>query len=298
MKKSLSLILAALLCLSLMPVSLASEEIAEEPAMDAITEEVPENCTEEATLAELAETTSNETEVPSTETIEEPVEEPAIDGSVNIDLWNFGDPFFVRYISQEFDSNQDGVLSDVEIGQAMFFRCNNMHISTLWVYRFTEMQILSCRNNEITELDLKQNPTLFWLDCEANQIKTLNISNNPELMWLECSNNQLTRLDISQNPKLKYLRCSGNPLTSLEIGFCPALEDAYLNGQKISGNGKICWLVESDDNTNINDTFNYSAPDGVEYNCVAVLEVDEELNITIGVQPTPEPTPEPTRADS
>jgi len=72
-----------------------------------------------------------------------------------------------------------------------------------------------CEN--ITQLDLRANTALESVDINWNRIADLKFGNCPNLTYLNCSDNPLGSLDVTGLPKLKELYCNWNGLTSLDV---------------------------------------------------------------------------------
>ena len=156
---------------------------------------------------------------------------------VAINETNFPDKNFRDYVSEEFDKDNDGKLSDREIAGATFIGVYN-YGTTLTdlkgIEYFTALQTLYCSGNQLSTLDISNNPALQELDCSKNQLTSLDISNNPALQKLECDKNQLTSLDISNNPALEKLECGTNQLTNLDVSNNLALEFLYCDANKLT----------------------------------------------------------------
>ena len=145
-------------------------------------------------------------------------------GGVPINATNFPDRQFRAYISDNFDSDTDGFLSDPEIVNVLGIYVSNKYISDLkGIEFFTALQSLSCSGNKLTSLDVSKNTALEYLSCENNQLAALDVSKNTTLEYLHCENNQLTTLDLSKNTALEYLYCYGNQLTALDVSKNTAL---------------------------------------------------------------------------
>ena len=65
--------------------------------------------------------------------------------------------------------------------------------------------------------------SLRLLDCSSNSLTSLDLSCCPQLTHLSCSLNSLTDLDLSRCGDLKFLDCSFNGLTALDLSCCPQL---------------------------------------------------------------------------
>ena len=104
----------------------------------------------------------------------------------------FPDDNFRKYISQNFDTNGDGVLSEGEIAK----------VKKISIYNY---------DYGLTSLDgIEVFYALESLDCEKNQLSELDVSKNVALEELDCSSNRLSKLDVSKNAALKYLHCDSN----------------------------------------------------------------------------------------
>ena len=143
---------------------------------------------------------------------------------VPINESNFPDPIFRAYISENFDSDSNGLLSEAEIANVTSITCDGLGLTSLeGIALFPNLTSLECNDNQLTALDVSQNPKLDFLSCIDNQLTELDVSKNPELSILQCGANQLTALDVSQNPKLYWLLCRENQLTELDVSKNTAL---------------------------------------------------------------------------
>ena len=177
-------------------------------------------------------------------------------GDVAVNATNFPDEVFREYVSSNFDTDSDDVLSDSEIASVTSIDVNKMGITTLeGVEYFTALTNLSCNADNIVSLDVSQNTALqtlycqgsrnettftyngklaslnvsgctelYSLECYYNQLTELDVSNNTALTRLDCYSNQLTELDLSNNTALTYLSCWGNQLTALDVSNNTALK--------------------------------------------------------------------------
>ena len=148
----------------------------------------------------------------------------AAQGDVKINSTNFPDAGFRKYISENIDLNEDGVLSKAEIKKVKTICLSYMSEedgytckSLTGINIFTELQTLKCAGNKLTKLDVRKNTKLVELDCDVNKLTKLDVSKNSKLEYLSCKDNKLTKLDVSRNSKLKYLDCYDNKLTDLNI---------------------------------------------------------------------------------
>lgn len=167
---------------------------------------------------------------------------------VAINSTNFPDENFRTYISDNFDTVKDGILSQNEINAVTKMDCDDDRISTLkGIEYFTELQTLSCEGNDLTELDISQNTELTYLNCYNNKLTELDVSKNTELTFLSCVDNQLTELDVSKNTELTALSCSGNKLMELDVSKNTKLTGLSCFGNQltsldVSSNGQLTRL--------------------------------------------------------
>ena len=173
------------------------------------------------------------------------------------------DPNFRQYCIENFDTNNDGLLSYKEAKKVSSIQVNTGIISTLeGIEYFSSLRYLNCSlvydgvssdghyyydgkevYSLLKQLNISNNTALTTLVCSYNQLTSLDVSNNSLLSYLvcsynqltsfvsnntalttlDCSNNQLTSLDVSNNSWLSYLDCSNNQLTSLDVSNNTAL---------------------------------------------------------------------------
>ena len=186
------------------------------------------------------------------------------EGDVAINETNFPDENFRNYVSENFDDDNNGFLSQSEcdkvekinISQSFdtednskkvkslkgldLFKnlnglyCENNQLTNLDLSKNTKLEILRCYNNDIKELDLSKNTKLKELSCPHNQLTNLDLSKNTELQILECHDNSLTSLDASKNTTLTKLDCYNNQLTSLDLSGDTALEHLKCNYNQLT----------------------------------------------------------------
>ena len=180
----------------------------------------------------------------------------ASSGSAEINAANFPDDIFRAYVSNNFDTNNDGVLSDSEIAGIIYINVPEMGIRSLkGIEYFTQLRGIDCTRNNISEIDLSRNLLLEWLGAENNSLTALNVTNNPELTGLDLNNlidennynadgshgfstlysqNKLTALDVTKNPKLEQLFIDGSNITSIDLSNNTKLKMFHCIGDKLS----------------------------------------------------------------
>lgn len=152
--------------------------------------------------------------------------------SVIINEDTFPDIIFRQYISENFDEDQDGILSEREIKNIVFIRIIDQNISSLeGVNNFLNLSYLDCRFNQISILDVSGCINLKTIECSSNQISQLDISGGISLERIVCAGNQLTLLDVRDCINLYEIQCFNNQLTELDVSNCVNLEwlDCYDN---------------------------------------------------------------------
>ncbi len=168
---------------------------------------------------------------------------------VSVDEQNFPDAVFRDYISENFDSNGDGVLSSAEIAQVKNIDLNAKGVSSLrGVEHLTALETLNCSNNPLTEIVFPNSATFKALTCYACQLPSLDVSDCPALEYLECGLNKLETLDVSGNTHLEYLGCNYNQLDTLNVSGASALKtirckENQLKALDLSGNHQLESLV-------------------------------------------------------
>lgn len=138
--------------------------------------------------------------------------------SVPINAQTFPDAIFRDYVSSNFDTNTDGLLSQEEIDAVTSIKVSAMGISDLTgISVFTSLKDLACTHNNLTELKINKNMALSKLTCYNNNLTELDIRYNTNLKRLYCNDNKLTRIDGTDKVKLYHLSCQGNQLTKLDV---------------------------------------------------------------------------------
>ncbi|MBO4579083.1 MAG: S-layer homology domain-containing protein [Clostridiales bacterium] len=172
-------------------------------------------------------------------------------GSVKINKTNFPDDNFRSYISENFDTDKDGVLSSSErnavdniaVGRSITKYDNDgtpiafegdLIKSVKGIEYFPNLMILQCAVNEITSIDTSKNPNLNTLTCSINKITKLDLSKNKYLEFLDCKNNKLTGLNVSKNTNLVGLDCGYNALKNIDLSKNLKLESLYCEESLLS----------------------------------------------------------------
>ncbi len=101
--------------------------------------------------------------------------------------------------------------------------CAANQITTFGSYKNDKLIELYCMDNRLTELDLSAFPALEILYCGGNMLQSLDLSEGKSLKHVACANNQMSSLK-ADSATLEELRCSDNPLGSLDLSRCPKLQ--------------------------------------------------------------------------
>ena len=166
----------------------------------------------------------------------------AAQGDVKINSTNFPDEGFRKYISENIDLNEDGVLSKAEIKKVTEIKLEHYdEARNEYVYNdltgigvFTELQTLECAGNELTKLDVSKNTKLVELDCGGNELTKLDVSKNTKLVKLDCNRNKLTKLDVSKNTKLEFVNCGYNGIKELNVSKLTKLKELHCYDNKLT----------------------------------------------------------------
>ena len=147
-------------------------------------------------------------------------------GEVAIDENNFPDATFREYVSNQFDTNHDTVLSESEIAAVEKIdlsypnrtRRENGPLAKLdGIEYFDNLKSLKFDNNKVSALDVSKNTKLEYLSFENNRVEKINLAQNTLLETLICSQNSISSLDLGKNKALTYIYCSNNDLKKLDL---------------------------------------------------------------------------------
>jgi len=109
--------------------------------------------------------------------------------------------------------------------------CSTGPLTSIDLSGCTALDTFNCVGNNLTSIDLSENTALRFLSCGGNSLTSLDVSKNTVLGVFYCPGNSLTSLDVSKNTLLTALQCYNNALTSLDMSQNPALVtlDCYDN---------------------------------------------------------------------
>ncbi len=213
---------------------------------------------------------------------------------VVIDEANFPDQIFRSYVSEHFDKDGNGLLSEEEASVVYSIPEDSGPgmpledlVSLKGIEYFGNLKILNCDEGYLTELDVSHNLLLEQLFCNHNRLTALDVSHNENLQHLECQYNDISALDVSQNAKLMDLKTIGNPLNGLDLSQNPELwalnvGDDNLTELDISHNTKLKYLVIVDSALTHVDTTNNTALGYVILNRTRMTSFDWSMSTDTG----------------
>lgn len=158
-------------------------------------------------------------------------------GATQIDETNFPDDGFRQYVSDNFDTDGNGALSEVEIKKVISISvANKPAIENLkGIEYFSELTRLYCGGTKLESLDISKNQKLEVLHCSSiAELEDLDISRNTALEILDCSGADIETLTIGGNTALQKLHCQETQIASLNVGMCTDLQVLSCSGTKIT----------------------------------------------------------------
>ncbi len=169
-------------------------------------------------------------------------------GVIAIDETNFPDEVFREYVATNFDTDENGSLSQAEADAVSEIDVFNKDINDLTgINYFINLTYLDCHKNNLSTLDISDNANLKTLACQLNNLTTLDLTLNTNLINLNCSNNPLYTLNVSNNNKLEILYCDRTSLSILEVDNNTSLTTLSSNYNRLtsldlSNNKKLQYL--------------------------------------------------------
>ncbi|MDE5843866.1 MAG: hypothetical protein K2H44_00580 [Muribaculaceae bacterium] len=160
----------------------------------------------------------------------------------------FPDKNFRNYLIQNFDTDNDEVISDEEASRVRSIKVDNKGIYNLdGIQYFSKIERLECEFNKLSSLDLTNNTALKELICYRNELVSLDISKCTALTVLKCDNNQLTNLNLSNCVLLENLTCIKNPISFIDLSKCKLLQylecsECQLTRLSLSNNSALQYL--------------------------------------------------------
>ena len=248
MKKAVCVILAALMCTSLIGCKTEEEKSkkkatnkAEEAADD---EDSDEDSDDDKDDDEDRDDSDDGKKNDDKDDDEDDDNDPVVDvkdGEVAIDKNHFPDDAFREYIASDFDEDGNGVLSEEEIENAYEIRIYDSNYTEEKIYPesldgieyLTELTDLYLYNCKVTSFDFSKMPKLEKLYLDFLSLGTLDVSACQTLKVLHCDGCELTEL-IMDNPNLEKLSCRKNDMEVLDLSGCPNIVDLNCDQTPIS----------------------------------------------------------------
>lgn len=145
----------------------------------------------------------------------------------------FPDETFSQYISNNYDNDEDGFLSDAEIASVTSISISDKAVTSLQgIDVFSSLETLDCSNCSLTELNLQDNLNLISINCSNNMITDLSLfSSSNKLQEIRCYGNKLEAASIYANWPLKKFYCWDNDFEKISydensnIQYIPSSED-------------------------------------------------------------------------
>ena len=159
--------------------------------------------------------------------------------SVAINSTTFPDNVFRNYVSQNFDKDKNGSLSDAECAAVKKISVSGMGIYNLkGIEYFTQLEELDCgsyrgadeywRENYISSLDLSKNKMIKEVSCSYGGLESINLSGCTKLESFWAYACEFTTLNISSCTNLKEMNVEKNwDLATLDIRNNKLLEELY-----------------------------------------------------------------------
>ncbi len=128
------------------------------------------------------------------------------------------DPIFKSYLTDNFDTDSDGIVSCVEAEKVSRIQISSGKysgiLSMYGIEMFSFLTCLSAPSQKFTSIDLSQCPNLEFLNLDAAPLESL---------------------DLSAQTRIKQLWLQGSSLRSLDFSSLVSLEKAYLMNSSLEG---------------------------------------------------------------
>ena len=200
---------------------------------------------------------------------------------IEINEANFPDEKFRAYISANFDSDQNGILSSRECNRVTNISLDNQEIkSVVGIEHFPYLWSLDCNHTKITELDVSKNTELEYLSCQGALLTGLDVSTNTLLRTLDVTDNELAWLYIGRNhPNLKTLNKNGSAINLGIIGKILDMQEVFpgIDPNRVT----IVSGATLDKNTGILSDYVDGTPIIYQYDCGSFWFGTEVLDVTL-----------------
>lgn len=152
----------------------------------------------------------------------------------------FTDANFQSFVSSNFDTNNDGSLSEEEIANVTSINVSNYAsaISSMkGIEVFTALESLNCSGQAIKSLDVVDLTNLVTINASNNQLSTFSFPTEaPNLTSVNLSQNLLTEITLQDTTysSLTSLNVYGNQLNAIDLSSLPALTSLNIGYNALS----------------------------------------------------------------
>lgn len=152
----------------------------------------------------------------------------------------FTDANFQSFVSSNFDTNNDGSLSEEEIANVTSINVSNYAsaISSMkGIEVFTALESLNCSGQAIKSLDVVDLTNLVSINAANNQLSTFSFPTEaPNLTSVNLSGNLLTEITLQDTTysSLTSLNVYGNQLNAIDLSSLPALTSLNIGFNALS----------------------------------------------------------------
>lgn len=143
------------------------------------------------------------------------------DISAKIDKATFPDAALRNYLSENFDSDRNGILSPVEIDSIHTFNLNNVGVTDLTgIEHLWYLMYIHIENEKITTLDLSSKERLYQLEIRDTPVEILKLPEDTDEspMTLQIVGTRIKELDLTFCKNLDYLTIANTPLEKFQLG--------------------------------------------------------------------------------
>jgi len=185
--------------------------------------------------------------------INEPTQETREISIVNA----FEDKVFREYVSENFDLDNNGKLSDEEIAQVEAIHIN-VNIDSRYekiqslagVELFSELKELVCYSCDLKKIDVSKNTKLEELILGYTKIDSLDVTNNKMLKDLDCSGTNISGIELTANTRLESVSIDRTKIEKIDLSIFPDLEyfscvDSKISELDVTSNLKLQSLLIS-----------------------------------------------------
>lgn len=133
----------------------------------------------------------------------------------------FEDPNFKNYLLDNFDENNDLIITEEEALKVTDICITSMNIHSLdGIQHFINLESLKASHNHLKTIDLSQNKLLKYINLYNNELETLDLSNNINIEIISADYNNLQSINLSGCIHLTRLGVEENSLTNLDVSDC------------------------------------------------------------------------------